>query len=273
MSAKLGSNVKWNGKYMFGSRAMTALPEHGALVAATIGSWSVAEANLGRVFAALIGAKQPVSMSMYSAVRSFEVQRDLLKTASKEILSKRYAAMMFACVDVMYKLSLTRHQFAHGVWSVSTDRHLQALLLIDSKTFWNVYAERLRFSNTRVVKSGKMIEGSMEFIGRAPRLNLSDILVYELNDLRKEHERMERAYRIADAMHRLVVSDTRRRRVIYPWLYNEPDLLSALNKVKKTGQKLVQFSAHDRVNLRESRTEAIHDYYLCATRQMRPPAP
>ena len=81
MAAQRATHVKWNGNYFFGSDCLINKPDHTVLVATVIAGWSATEQHLGRAFGSLIGAKQPVTMSMYSAIRSFEVQRDLIKAS------------------------------------------------------------------------------------------------------------------------------------------------------------------------------------------------
>src|SRR5665213_514455 len=104
------SKVKWNGNYMFGTDSLVARPEFGCLVAAVIAGWAIIETHLGRTFATLIGAKQPTTMNMYMAARSFDVQRDLLKVAAVDVLPKRYAALFDVALIILSRAALDRHK-------------------------------------------------------------------------------------------------------------------------------------------------------------------
>lgn len=165
------SKVKWNGGNAFGSNALTKHPELGSLVAAVIGGWAIIEAHLGRAFVTLIGAKQPVTMSMYAAVWSFDIQREFLRVASADVLPKRYADIFAAALTVLGRSAQNRHKFAHGIWGVSTDPDLEALLLIDTKYFWSLALAQIRAWNTRCGKNTLERLGPYEFQRRQPQLN------------------------------------------------------------------------------------------------------
>lgn len=232
--AQRASNVTWNGTYIFGSEALTTKPEHAMWVAATIAAWAATEQHLGRVFGSLIGAKQPVTMSMYAAVRSPEVQRDIIKTACAELLPKRYAMMAAAGLDALYKVSQPRHHFAHWLWGMSVDPAMDALLLVEPRHFWHLHTAQTRHFR----KTPPPRIGALNFHLRTPRLNHDDIWVYKLSDLKDAHERMDHAFRIAEALNQLVSSSNApRRRAIYQMLSAQPDVQTALRAVKKNWPK------------------------------------
>ncbi len=237
MQAQRGSQSQWDGQCFFGTDALTKFPELGALVAATIAGWSMVEAHLGRMFGSLIGAKRPVTMSMYSAVRSFEVQRDIIKAASVELLPRRYAMLVSACLDVMLAASKTRHRFAHWVWGASTDPSLPALLLVDPRHFWSLHVAQVRHWNDRRGKNAIERVGPYTFKNTIPKLNLYDVWVYTQPSLIHEKERIDRSYRIAEALRQLVISDVARRREVYRWICSEHDIEAALTKVKSNWPK------------------------------------
>jgi hypothetical protein len=227
------TNVRWNGNYIFGSDTLIAQPQLSALVAATIAGWAVTEAHLGRTFAALIGAKHPVTLSMYAAVRSFEVQRDILLAAAREALPPRYAMVFSAALSVLLGAAKHRHQFAHWIWGSSADPGLPALFLVEPKHFWSLDAARIRFDakHARVAK----IDGvpTVTFFANRPQLSRDHIHVYRLKDLEEARHSVERAYRIANALRDLVAPNAPRRRAIHRWLCAEPQIQKALAKVKK----------------------------------------
>jgi hypothetical protein len=222
------STVKWNGNYLFGNEVLIAKPAFGTLVAAVIAGWSTTETHLGRTFATLIGTKQPVTMSMYEAVRSFEIQRDLLRTAANDVLPKRYATIMDVSLSVLTRAASDRNKFAHWVWGASADPELDALFLVEPKHFWKLAVAQIKHS-----KKGLGM-GALNFVATQPRIDREHIYVYRLNDLQQARERVERAFWIADRLRALVeVKKGTRRRVIYGLLCAEPDIQKTLADRKK----------------------------------------
>ena len=235
MTAQPASSIpKWSGNYFFGNEALIGMPEYGSLVSAVIAGWSITEAHLGRSFAALIGAKQPITMTMYSAARSFEVQRDLVQAVVDEVLPRRYADLFRAALVVMGRAALHRHRFAHWVWGVSADPNLTALLLVEPKHLWNLTAAQIKHSKRHQRKIGEANQLLQMFEPNFPRLRHQDILVYRLNDLQDARGQVERAYRISVALRQLVDSKGARRRTIYHWLMSEADIRSAFEKARNS---------------------------------------
>jgi hypothetical protein len=231
MAAQRATSVKWNGESTWGTNVLTEAPELGALVAATITAWTMTEAHMGRLFGSLIGIKQPMTMSMYSAIRSFEVQRDLIKTASVERLPKRYAIAVTAGMSVVQKFYKTRNEFAHWIWGASTDPELKALLLVDPKYFWKLHIEQHQWWNDKRRKGAIERVGPFAFMKGKPEISRDDIWVYRLSDLQQKRREIERAYGIIEALRLLVVQDVARRRGIYHWLCSEADLQKEVKKV------------------------------------------
>lgn len=214
---------EWNGNYVLSNDVLTAYPELGSLVASVISGWSITETNLGWALASLIGAKQPVVMSMYSAARSFEVQRDLLLAAAEAVLPKRYALIFRAGLEVMARSAKHRHRFAHWVWGASSDPDFKALLLVEPKDSWNLAAARIKV----------WLRSKDPLPLTVPNLPHDKILVYRLDELQETKNDVERAYRVADALRHLAGSTPQRRKVIYRWLCAEADIQTVLKRVKK----------------------------------------
>jgi hypothetical protein len=227
MSPNPASKMKWNGNYMFGNEMLTRKPEFGALVASVIAGWAITETHLGRTFATLIGSKQRVTMSMYEAVRSFDIQRDLLRAAANDVLPKRYAELLDVSLNVLTRASSDRNKFAHWVWGASADPNLNALFLVEPKHFWKLAVSQLKYwrkhGNDSIENVGPVI-----FNLKQPKLNHEHIYVYKLEDLKKVLARVERAYRIADALRQLAGSSSALRQVIYQRLCGEADIQKAL---------------------------------------------
>ncbi len=231
--AHRASKMKWNGNYLFGNDVLINKPEFGALVAAAIAGWAMTEARLGRAFAHLIGAKQPITMSMYEVVRSFEVRRDLLTTAAAEVLPKRYALLFSAALSVLTRAASDRHNFAHWIWGCSADPELDALFLVEPKQFWRLTVTQVRYWKYERGKKTIGKVGPWQFTANSPKLDGEHIHVYRLKELQETRERIERAYWIANALSELAAANTARRRVIYQRLCAEADIQTALEKEKK----------------------------------------
>jgi hypothetical protein len=220
---------KWNGSCELSDQSLLAKPELAGLVASVIAAWSMTEAHLGRTLAALIGSKQPVIMSMYSATRSFEVQRALLLAAVKEVMPKRYADIFDISLAVLARSAKYRHRFAHCIWGRSLDTTLDALVLVAPKDSWNVAADQLKFWRRAKLPSNGSI---MHLYAQTPNLSHDKIIVYRLKDLQEVHVEVERSYQIADALFRLAGSKGDGRRRIYNWLIGQADIRSARDRAK-----------------------------------------
>jgi hypothetical protein len=235
MTAQPASSHKWNANCTFGNEALVNMPDHGSVVAAVIAGWSVIEATLGRTFAMLIGARQPVSMSMYGAARSFEIQRELLQVAVNEVMSKRHAALIAATLVVVNRSAIHRHRFAHWVWGASADPELRALLLVEPRNYWNLTAAQMKYWRTHVKRVLEK-NGPTAFNAGMPQLAHDHIFVYRLKDLNDVRAQIERAYQMADALFELVDSKGHRRRMILHWLNSQADIRLALEKAKNGPQ-------------------------------------
>jgi len=208
--------------YIFGTDGLAVRPDQATLVAQTIAGWAVTETHLGHIFGFLIGASKPVTMTMYAAMRSFDVQRALLETAARELLPVRYADMLFAVLVVLNRAASVRHQFAHGIWGSSQDIP-DALLLAPPKNFWLMRVQRLRYW-----KRIKDVDGTV--LLNEPRIDRSTVMVYKTKDLIDVCDRMEQSYRYAEGVYQMISSKSTRRRTIYNLLCNEPEIKTALQK-------------------------------------------
>jgi hypothetical protein len=234
MSPNPASKVRWNGNYIFGNNVLTAKPAFGSAVAAAIAGWSITEAHLGRIFATLVGAKQPVTMSMYEAIRSFEVQRDLLRAAARDVLPRRYAIVFEASLNILTKAAADRNKFAHWVWGASADPGLDALFLVEPKHFWKLTAIQIKYWKT---SRRKKIANTLALFSSQPRLNHDHIYVYRLTDLNAVGARIERSYRIAETLRQFVESSGSRRRLLYQRLCSEGDIQKAVAGMKQKVRK------------------------------------
>ena len=225
------STMKWNGNFMFGNDVLIDRPDHGSHVAAAISGWAIIEAMLGRTFAILIGARQPVTMTMYSATRSFDVQRELFMAAVNAVMPKKYAELIAATLVVINRSAIHRHRFAHWIWGASADPALQALFLVEPKNFWNLTAAQTRFWQRRGMK--RLASGPMYSIDpEMPQLSGDHIFVYRLKDLKEIVKEIERAHSLVDKLRDLVASKNPMRHAIATWLGNQPDTRLVLEKAK-----------------------------------------
>lgn len=228
------AKIRFSGNYVFGNQVLTNNPSSGALVARAIAGWAITEAHLGNVFAALLGAKQPVTMNMYAAFRSFEVQRRLLETAAQDLLPKRYAAMVLAVLVVLNRRANDRHKLAHWIWGAPvSDPHLaDSLFLTEPRHFWRMRVARIRkFNrrwNTRKGYFGNVLSGLAE-----TAIKPEEIYVYKPENLKEICDAMERSFNVAQLLYRLIETKGAQRRQIYSLLNNESEIHLALQQQKK----------------------------------------
>jgi hypothetical protein len=233
MSQPASHYKKWNGNYELSDKSLLAKPDFARVIAAVIAAWSMTEAHLGRTLAALIGSKQSVVMSMYSAARSFEVHRALLLAAVNEVMPKRYADIFGISLSVLARSAKHRHRFAHCIWGRSLDPNLDALVLVEPKDSWNIAADQIKF--WRKTKPGIEVNIATLY-SKAPNLPHNKIIVFRIKDLYDVHDEVERSYQIADALFQLVGSKGDGRRKIYNWLIAQDDIQAARDRAKNNSQ-------------------------------------
>jgi hypothetical protein len=235
MAPQLASNVKWNGNYWFGGDIITRKPLLAGIVAGVIAEWSLTEAHLGRVFAYMIGAKHPITMTMYESVKSFDVQRDLLQKVAAETLAERNYELLSAALIVLNRRAAVRHRFAHWIWGISADPEVDALLLVEPKHFWRLSIKQYSFhKKVGVVGSAQVSPSLMATINvHLPKLDHEHIYIYKEQDLLAEAARMRGAMLIADRLRRLVSQKGAPQRGTYRLLYTDADIRTALDRAKK----------------------------------------
>lgn len=226
------SKIRSNGNYAFGTDLLGSRPDLMTLVGIAIAGWSVAQAHLGNTFAALLGAKHPVTMSIYAAFDSFMVQRQILVTAANELLPKRYAAIFRATLKIIEKAAKDRNRLAHWIWGVSVDPEIstKVLLLANPRHVWATRVKAIRH-----VKRSKMD------IHRAhltqPRLDPREIEAWTKDDLVRTCRQMEQAWRLANALDQLVDAEPARRRQIYRQLLDVPEIRAVHDREQRPKSK------------------------------------
>jgi hypothetical protein len=119
---------------------------------------------------------------------------------------------------------------------MSADPDLDAVLLVEPRHFWMLHAAKTRYRRKNPLSAGLgPIKPSRL---QQPLLDHENIWVHTLKDLKDAHERMDRAFWIAEALNQLVsASSAIRRQAIYRMLSAQPDLQTALKAVKKNWPK------------------------------------
>jgi hypothetical protein len=166
---------------------------------------------------------------MYGAVRSFDVQRDMLIAAVREVLPNRYAVLFEASLSVIRRAASDRNKFAHWIWGSSADPELQALLLVEPKHFWQLTVQQI--NHFKFVE--KQTESALSAFLMPPRLDRQNIYVYQLKDLQEAQRRVERAFGIAASLRVLADGDGSLRQSLYRALCREPDIQKAVEDMKK----------------------------------------
>lgn len=230
------STLGANDNYVFSTDALPSRPDLMVAAMQVIVAWSYVQTQLGHAFGTLIGAKKPVTMSMYAAFDSFVVQRQMLITAATEILPKRYSEVFRATLIVLERAAKERHRFAHWMWGTTTDPKFstKVLLLADPRDWWKVRVARYRHS--------RRFKGDpVQAIITRPYLDQKRILAYNLDDLAGVLAQMEKAWSYATALDQLAGATSVGRRELYRRLVAQPEIRQALDKErpKKTRSKKV----------------------------------
>lgn len=235
MTAQPITHHNWNGNYVFGNEVLIEWPEYGAEVSGVISGWAFVEATLGRAFASLIGARQPVTMTMYNAARSFDVQRALLEAAVDDVLPVTYSRIFKIALIVINRSAIHRHRFAHWLWgrtSSAVKEDLRALLLVEPRNYWNITAAQIKYWNKNKRHLEKAGEGSF-FVVNMPLLKHEHIWAYTIDDLKNVRAEIEHAFNLADALRDLARAKAPKRREILNWLKSDRQIREVLAAERK----------------------------------------
>lgn len=250
------STIKSSGNYIFGNDVLTNNPELGSLVSRAIAGWAIIEAHLGHAFATLVGPKQNAALSMYFALRSFEIQRTLLETLIDEKLPKRTRRILRATIAVICREASTRHKFAHYIWGRSTDPGLstEALFLVEPKYLWQLRVRRLAHAKKYHRKPNPMALISY------PWLNRAIVSVWRKTDLEEACEKMEIAFGYASVLERVISLKGQQRTRAQRLLTQIPEIRSQLRRMFPTGKRRPhssQKSRHKSPGAKRARRKAI----------------
>jgi len=202
-------------------------------VSRAIAGWAITESHLGNAFAELVGPKQTAALSMYAAMRSFELQRAMLEAIVVEKLPKTSARIFCATLAVISRDASIRHKFAHWIWGRSMDIGLstEALLLVEPKHFWRLRTLKIAFAK----KKARNPHGPYGLINR-PWLSSKVIYVWRRDDLIEACRKMETSFARANALNGMLSSKPAARRQIQNQLKNVPEIHSQLRRMYPTGK-------------------------------------
>lgn len=230
------SKFDQTGSYVLTNQGMTRKPMLGALVAEAISSWAMIEAFLGDTFAAMIGARVPVTMEMFTAIQSPELRQIVFIAAAKEVLPKRYVRMAEALLRTFKPLAEHRHKFAHWLWGVSPVANAKledALLLVEPRRHWENMIAAAKHWRPRRAKA----RGFASLWATHPTLNPDFIYVYRESELWRICSQMEVGFRNAEIFGSLVASKPSQRRALYRQLSRDTDIQTALHLIQKNERK------------------------------------
>ena len=228
------SRISKSGNYILSNDPLTAVPETGALIARAIAGWAMIEALQGDAFVSLIGGKNPVTMSMYTALTSPELRQKLFQAAATELLPAKYASLLADALTVLERLGQKRHKFAHWLWGRPTDPHLSgALVLVEPKHHWRHLMAAAKHWSPRHARK----QSFGQRWATHPRLDPDFIFVYRPQELRQICEEMERGFKQALMLYEMIGAKAPRRRELYTQLYAEPEIRAACSQRLKKSPK------------------------------------
>lgn len=231
------SKASKSGNYVLSNDPLMKTPELGALVATAIAGWAMIETLLGDSFVALIGRKQPVTMSMYTALTSPELRQKLFEAAAKELLPLKYANLVSDVLAALDVLAQKRHKFAHWLWGRPTDPELAGtLILVHPKHHWDHLMATAKHWRRPSVRKDPLVFAWRD----TPKLDANFIFVYRAEELRQVCDEMDGGYKQAQMLHDMMFVRPARRKELYSRLYAEPAIRVARNQRKKKSQKAAQ---------------------------------
>ncbi len=223
------SSLRLKGHYDFGPLGLQSAPQAlMAAVAQVIARWTLAQTHLGSAFAELIGSRSPSTVSIYASFDSFKAQKQMLVTASGELLPQRYARLCRALLAVIERGAKERHRFAHWVCGafVGQKPKEDCLLLADPKGFWKLRVQQIK--HFRRNPDDRTVHATQ------PRLDHREIMVYREADLLRVYRQLELAEWAAYGIECLVRATPKQRLQILRQLLAQPDVLAAYEKDRQT---------------------------------------
>jgi|SRR5579863_9682037 len=101
--------------------ALRRHPELAARIADAIAFWSRIESILGSILGRMLGSQARPSIAMYEAIRSSQVQMDVLEAAANAALSPENLEVFNPLLVAVKHAGAARHKIAHWLWADSRD--------------------------------------------------------------------------------------------------------------------------------------------------------
>lgn len=121
------------------------LAEKRPLLAQIIGDctaiWPYIEHDLALALSGLLNAKSPAALGVFTALRGFRTQKEVIEGAARVALSEDEQKLVSACLTVIWTAQKARDDIAHGLWGVMNSEE-DMLMWISGADYgpWNAAA-------------------------------------------------------------------------------------------------------------------------------------
>lgn len=114
-----------------GPRVILERPQLAVHIACIAATWALAEVELGRLLAIVLGVHAEIGITIHQSLASSGPKRAVLLSAGKALLSRDHFTKLEQLDADMRKRMAERDRIIHGIWSI-TDTQPDALLLSET---------------------------------------------------------------------------------------------------------------------------------------------
>ncbi len=116
-------------------------PKLAAVIADCVAIWPYIEHDMALGLSGLLNAGGPASLGVFTALKGFRNQRDVIQGAANAVLDTRNQNLVAACLEVLRTAQRFRDDVAHGVWG-AINEHPDKLMWVSGADYaiWNAAA-------------------------------------------------------------------------------------------------------------------------------------
>lgn len=206
--------------------------ELSAQVACAIATWSITEAQLGRLLVTIMGAQARPALAMFGALQSNAAKIATVTAAANTLLTGDDLEAFQAIMPLTKSAADQRHKFAHHLWGVC-DELPNALLLVDPKHSLNWQID-LNEAIAAPPRLGSIFDTNAKF--DLPKFPTDKIAVYRKPDFDAYIAETSKTGTLLNLLC-LAVDPRFQGATLRPLLSNEPHFQSALSRLRQRQSK------------------------------------
>lgn len=229
------SRVRAGAKPKFSPTLVLERKELAAQVACAIATWSITEAQLGRLLVTIMGAQARPALAMFGALQSNAAKIATVTAAANTLLIGDELEAFQAIMPLAKTAADQRHKFAHHLWGVC-DELPDALLLVDPKHSLNWQIDlNEAMAKPLMQRLGSIFDANTEF--DLPKFPNDKIDVYRKSDFDTYIAETSETGKLLNFL--CLAVDPRFPDVTVPLLLSsEPHFQSALSRLRQRQNKL-----------------------------------